>query len=85
MIKKYHIHILQTNPQYRKEEPQNAFTFTFYYFCHKELLVGVDASKITFFKVIKLKFVLKLKIKRTNWLIADTCPKTDDHCALFGV
>ena len=34
-------------------------------------------------KVKKLEFILKLKIKRNGWLIADTCPQSANHCALF--
>ena len=32
---------------------------------------------------IKLKFILRLKIKRNDWLFADTCPQAANHCALF--
>ena len=28
-------------------------------------------------------FILKLKIKRNDWLLADTCPQATNHCALF--
>ena len=34
-------------------------------------------------KVIKLDFILKLKIKRNDWLLADMCPQAANHCALF--
>ena len=34
-------------------------------------------------KFIKLKFILKLKIKRNDWLLADMCPQAANHCALF--
>ena len=34
-------------------------------------------------EVIKLKFILKLKIKRNDWLLVDTCPQAANHCALF--
>ena len=33
--------------------------------------------------VIKLEFILRLKIKRTYWLLADTCPQAANHFALF--
>ena len=33
--------------------------------------------------VIKLEYKLRLKIKRNEWLLADTCPQTANHCALF--
>ena len=33
--------------------------------------------------VIKLEFILRLKIKRNDWLFADTCPQAANHCALF--
>ena len=31
-------------------------------------------------KVIKLEFVLILKIKRNGWLLVDTCPQAANHC-----
>ena len=34
-------------------------------------------------EVIKLEFILRLKIKRNDWLLADTCPQAANHCALF--
>ena len=34
-------------------------------------------------EVIKLEFILKLKIKRNDWLLADACPQAANHCALF--
>ena len=36
-------------------------------------------------EVIKLEFILKLKIKRNDWLLADTCPQAANHCTLFWV
>ena len=34
-------------------------------------------------EVVKLEFILKLKIKRNDWPLADTCPEVAHHCALF--
>ena len=34
-------------------------------------------------EVIKLEFILRLKIKRNDWLFADMCPQAAKHCALF--
>ena len=34
-------------------------------------------------KVIKLEYILRLKIKRNDWLIVDTCPQAANHYALF--
>ena len=34
-------------------------------------------------EVIKLEHSLRLKIKRNDWLIADTCPQAANICALF--
>ena len=34
-------------------------------------------------EVIKLEYSLKLKIKRNDWLLADTSPQAANHCALF--
>ena len=38
---------------------------------------------ISGFQIIKLEFILKLKIKPNDWLLADTCPQAANHCALF--
>ena len=35
--------------------------------------------------VLKLEYILKLKTKRNEWLLADTCPHAANHCALFRV
>ena len=34
-------------------------------------------------EVIKLEHSLSLKIKRIDWLRADTCPQAANHCAYF--
>ena len=34
-------------------------------------------------EVIDLEFIIKLKIKRNDWLLADTCPQAANHRALF--
>ena len=34
-------------------------------------------------EVIKLEYSLKLKIKHTDWLLADTCLQAANHYALF--
>ena len=34
-------------------------------------------------EVIKHESILRLKIKRNDWLLADTCPQAANHCALF--
>ena len=31
-------------------------------------------------EVIKHQFILKLKIKRNYWLLADMCPQAANHC-----
>ena len=33
--------------------------------------------------VLKLEFILRLKIKHNDWLLADTCLPAANHCALF--
>ena len=40
-------------------------------------------TEISCFEVTKLEFILRLKIKRKDWLLADTCPQAANHCALF--
>ena len=37
------------------------------------------------FVVIKFEYSLRLKIKRNDWLLADTCPQAANHSALFRV
>ena len=34
-------------------------------------------------EVIKPEFILRLKIKHSEWLLADTCPQAANHWALF--
>ena len=34
-------------------------------------------------EVIKREFILRLKIKHNDWLLADTCPQSANQCALF--
>ena len=36
-------------------------------------------------EVINLVASLRLKIKRNDWLLADTCLQAANHCALFWV
>ena len=36
-------------------------------------------------EVLKPEFSLQLKIKRIDWLLADTCLQAAKHCALFRV
>ena len=38
---------------------------------------------ITGFEVIQLEFVLKLTIKRNDWLLADTCARKQPIIALY--
>ena len=45
-----------------------------YYLCHQFWPRGY-----------KFGYSLKLKIKRNDWLLADTCPQAANHCALFCV
>ena len=40
-------------------------------------------KRISGLDVIKLEFILKLKITRNDWLLADTCPQAANHFALF--
>ena len=37
----------------------------------------------TGFEFLKLQYSLKLKIKRNDWLLADTCQQAANQCALF--
>ena len=36
-------------------------------------------------RVYKLEFVLKLKIKRNDWLLEDTCLQAANHRAFFSL
>ena len=42
-----------------------------------------DIGRSAGLEVLKLEFILKLKIKRTDWLLADMCPQAANNCALF--
>ena len=57
---------------------------------HMDYYVKIEAelaednmSRPRIIKIIKLEFILRLKIKRNDWLLADTCPQAANHCALF--
>ena len=43
----------------------------------------LSSRNLSGLEVIKLDFTLKLKIKRNDWLLADTCPQAANHCTLF--
>ena len=49
------------------------------------LCVGLQCEIVSIpgLEVIKLEFILGLKIKRNDWLLADTCPQAANQCALF--
>ena len=34
-------------------------------------------------EVIKLEFILRLKIMHNDWLLEDKCTQSANHCALF--
>ena len=52
-------------------------------FSQEQLYIGEFIHNTTGLEVIKLEFILKHKIKRNDWLLADTCPQVANHCALF--
>ena len=43
---------------------------------------NVPFSVFSGLEVVKLEFILKLKIKRNDWLLAGTCPQAANHCVL---
>ena len=49
------------------------------------VVLASQATQKPGLKVIKLEYILRLKIKRNDWLIADTCPQAANHYALFWV
>ena len=55
------------------------------YLCKQSLLYRQKWNPNPCLEVIKLEFSLKLKIKRKDWLLADTCPQAANPCALFWV
>ena len=52
-----------------------------YVHCH--VFLKADKMHRPGLEVIKLEYILILKIKRNDWLIADMCPQAANHCALF--
>ena len=58
-------------PQDRQEETQNIVSHN----PNKVKQPGLEA--------IKLEYSLKLKIKRNDWLLADTCRQAANHCTVF--
>ena len=58
--------------------------------CRTQHNAALPLSALSFSKVwppglevIKLDFILRIKIKRNDWLLADTCPQAANHCTLF--
>ena len=51
----------------------------------EDTLRGKPDDKTPGLEVIKLEFILKLKIKCNDWLLADLCLQATNHCALFCV
>ena len=47
------------------------------------VLSSLSEDEISGLGVIELEYSVKLKIKRNDWLLADTCPQAANHCALF--
>ena len=43
----------------------------------------INSEETTGPKFIKLEYSLKLRIKCSDWLLADMCPQAANHCALF--
>ena len=54
-----------------------SFLYSLLLFCFVFVVFAIDLE------VIKLGHSLKLKIKRNDWLLADTCPQAANQCALF--
>ena len=54
-------------------------------FSQEQLYIGkfIHDACITGVEVIKLEFILKLKKKRNDRLLADTCLQVANHCGLF--
>ena len=46
-------------------------------------MLADDSHEMPGFEVIKLEFIIRLKIKHNDWLVVDTCPQAANHCALF--
>ena len=51
--------------------------------CFEFYLVANSEDKFSCLEVIKLEYILRLKIKHNDWLLADTCPQAANHCVLF--
>ena len=51
--------------------------------CETNILTKNHITKPAGLEVIKLEFILRLKIKRNDWLFADTCPQAANYGALF--
>ena len=49
---------------------------------HVKSISEKSSFRLNLLRALKFR-VLKLKIKRTDWLFVDTCPHAANHCALF--
>ena len=45
-------------------------------------MLGTRKAELPGLEVIKLEFILRLKIKSNDWLFADTCPQAANNYAL---
>ena len=71
------INVRNTNDCHMKyDNVRISFTRDKYWYEIRDVLIpGLE--------VIKLEFILRHKIKRNDWLFADTCPQAANHYALF--
>ena len=47
------------------------------------VMVRISICEPRGLEVIKLEYILRLKIKHNDWLLADTCSQAANHCAFF--
>ena len=61
--------------------PEGQISFNF--FESVGIYDGTPSTESSSLEVIKFEFILKLKIKRNDWLLADTSPQAANQCAKF--
>ena len=74
---------LQASLKASKSKKKSSFKALLCFPLNMSLVVRKPSFSASGLEVIKLEFILRLKIKRNDWLFADTCPQAANRCALF--
>ena len=69
------------NNIYTKPKTREPFHFDFFLFILH--IKDMESKSVSGLEVIKPEYSIRLKIKRNDWLLANTCRQAANHCPLF--